>query len=182
MNICKEDYCHDEVSTRGLCRHHYYKWTKSNGAPCSVDGCDRPSYVKGLCESHYHKSRRTAQKQTCTIDGCDRPVYARMLCQSHYQYRGTDRANKVLNDYSQRVNDAGQIVADADETKTCTLCDQTKPLNEFFFDRGARRGKCKACSGAINRLYAWKSGKRKYFPMQDADYLMEMGLDINDYI
>jgi 5-methylcytosine-specific restriction endonuclease McrA len=37
----------------------------------------------------------------------------------------------------------------APESKTCAKCGETKPLSEYYFEKGKPRGSCKACHRAV---------------------------------
>lgn len=68
------DGCDRPVNARGLCKRHYYRWSRYGDPlgtpppripnprrakiPCSVDGCDGDYYAHELCEAHYARQRR----------------------------------------------------------------------------------------------------------------------------
>lgn len=72
---CSVAGCDRDVNARGLCKAHYYRWSRYGDPlgtplpraprprkvkpPCTIDGCARPQYGRGWCENHYARHRRT---------------------------------------------------------------------------------------------------------------------------
>lgn len=98
---CTVGDCRATHLARGMCRKHYYRWTRANAssqtaATCSESTCCRPVWAKGLCEAHRKRAlrgksvdgpvgRHANQGHDCAVETCGRPARARGLCATHYQ-------------------------------------------------------------------------------------------------
>lgn len=70
-------------------------YTRRDGTPCTVEGCENPIRTDGLCLGHYTRRRRgldvnaplktrNAGKE-CSTPGCHSPAYAWGMCRPHYR-------------------------------------------------------------------------------------------------
>ncbi len=57
--------------------------------------------------------------------------------------------------------------------RTCTKCAETKPVDDFYRDRGRLRSDCKDCTKAGNKASRCKRGA---WANKDARYLREYGI------
>lgn len=72
--VCSVPDCGRPVNARGLCKRHYYRFSRYGDPlgtppprapkppkpklPCTIEGCDLPQYGRGWCENHYARWRR----------------------------------------------------------------------------------------------------------------------------
>jgi 5-methylcytosine-specific restriction endonuclease McrA len=91
-------------------------------------------------------------KGMCSIPSCESPVLARGWCSAHYQ-RWRHHGDPLAGAPSPAVR--ASVLHD-DGTRTCTICQIRKPLDEFHIDRlgsDGRRASCKSCRSA--RMKTW---------------------------
>jgi len=160
-SICSVDLCERQVYSRGWCRSHYDRWSRTGNAlpppkqpktvaKCKIETCDRDSKSKGWCGFHYNRwlkfgdpepeiingRRVTRVGETCESDDCDRPVLARGLCSKHY-----DRARRN----GELPAAVGMVAAPDHPTQTCTVVGCPKPqfsrnLCRMHYDRQRTTG------------------------------------------
>lgn len=92
-------------------------------------------------------------KAICSIDGCEKPRVGRGWCINHWM-RWKDHSDPTGGGPSH----IGKAMDWPDGTRTCTKCDERKPLDQFDKVKGAtlgRRSNCKACrSSQMRERYA----------------------------
>lgn len=105
VNGCSAEGCPLPHLARGMCRKHYYRWTRANATSsgsgtCRVPECDRTTWAKGLCEAHRKRELKgnpvegrinwRNQGAPCAAGGCVREAKLLGLCKAHYhrQRRG----------------------------------------------------------------------------------------------
>ncbi len=80
---------------------------------------------------------------TCSIDGCSRPAVARTWCPAHWQ-RWKSHGDPLGGGPAKLA----RAVDWPDGTRTCSTCEQRKPLEQFDRVKNATRGRrsnCKQC-------------------------------------
>lgn len=113
---------------------------------CTSNGCDRPTIARELCGLHYGRWR-ISQNPTCSIDTCSKPVTAIGLCNAHYT-RKRLHGDPLAGGRSPSIR---KVLDHPDGTRTCTSCNEQKPLEQFDRDKnasGGHRSQCKPCRGA----------------------------------
>lgn len=89
---CMEEGCLKPHLARSMCSTHYYRWRKTQGNPCTVDGCSAGQKAHGYCPGHYRQFRdgeqirplRGNRRAQCAISGCGRISEAQRFCRKHY--------------------------------------------------------------------------------------------------
>ena len=158
-------------------------------ATCSIEGCGRPGRGLGYCSKHYERFRKNGDPHLtkkvavytpgtgCGVEGCGKPVLARGWCSAHYQ-RWKLHDDPLGGGPRQRVRRA---LDHDDDTRTCPVCDQRKPLEAFPLDKNStlgRKAKCKLCHTtqakgwyANNRARQSELQRKRYW--RDVDVIRE---------
>ena len=134
---------------------------------CSIDRCSRTDVVgyDGLCRKHYGRKRKHGTtelrerwpKFTCSVPDCDEPAKTRRLCKAHYSRllkTGSVQADKPVRKIFREVGDS----------KPCSVCGITKPLDDFSPDTRRRDGKqasCRECANARHKQ--WREDEREHY-------------------
>lgn len=96
-------------------------------------------------------------QDTCSIDGCDGKPRGRGWCIGHWT-----RWRKYGDPLAGGPSHIGKARDHDDGTRTCTRCDERKPLDQFDKVANAtngRRSDCKACRSAA--MKAWYAADRE---------------------
>jgi hypothetical protein len=109
---------------------------------CAVPICDRPQTKRSWCEAHYTRWRKTGdtgnepvraqrkhryQRGICSVSECGREEHCKSYCSSHYiKLRKTGAAgDKPLAVQAKAIDHT-------DGTRTCSSCDERKPLSSYY--------------------------------------------------
>lgn len=151
---------------------HYQQFRSAGGispprgskAVCAAPDCTRSLSRGGLgyCSMHYQRVKRLGSLEVnqshrphrpltgcCTVEGCDLPDRSQGLCNAHYCRWVAHRDPE----YTKRA--AREAVYGAtDGRKRCSRCDASKPVGDFFRNKGSKDGYltwCKACATEAER-------------------------------
>ena len=161
----KRKYCSKECEKNEIIK---------NSPICRVDGCESKVKVKKtqLCGMHQTRYRnhgdvseskrvsKYASDALCFIEGCSKKPLAKGMCNRHYtlyKIHGDPEGGR----YVYKIRKA---ITHDDGTRTCSECEERKPIGDFHKDKNASdgyRSKCKAC-----RLKSVKNWYKKNHEVQ----------------